>query len=986
MDRLLATVILAGLIASGLALAQPGGSAAGDGAGPWNQLRGGPGRNGTAGAGAVPLDVVAVHDLPVTALGSGGASVQAPLLVQTPRGLAGLDDHAACRLVVVRDPVQGSVEEVPFHAGGFACAQATLQGFDAKAGLALVCRTGEADEPVLLAVTLTGEVRWRTVPGDDLDALPKGTREWTCSGAALDAAAGETVVAFHNQGLGTRLPDTQVYTHFPVTLAFANPEHRVAAVETATGEVRWWTEAPTAAMVPETYDTHVGCSLSDGDDCLTETTGAAFKPSGVSLTRQGVLTVGTLKCVCPSEASTDPVEGPPVEIDAFAVGVTMDRDGDLGGSQGGSDWRLPATKYCGRPFLESCVRQGSTFATAGGLDLAAVVGTHLHVVDTERLTYESDALRWGPAPTGPSGTLHLPAPSWTSKGLLVPDHRNVTLYEPVLDHGATPLWDGPWGRGAPWRIYDAAVLDPSEVAVLVGHPDRGAPSELVRLDLRTGRALQVVPLPHAPEDASAWTLQILPDGRGRLVTVDSSGRFALLGRQASGRLPTLNLSTAYPRPGEAVIATVAAPPGAATEGVIVAWGEGTVERVGAGGRTDHTYASADDYTVTATVEYRDGTTGSLARTVRVGAAPPATGPPADASPSPGGKGNRSRASGGAGDGGEGGGGTSGGPARGSWPLVPVAALSLAGIAIATAAVVTARRARAETRGGGAERVHRTPGREGPPEPGALFLGKYRVQRKLGEGTFGTAWLALHEDLDRPVVVKQLHPELATVAEARKRFEREARILARLDHPAVTTIYDVERVQDRWYLIMEHVDGGSLGDRLEQGPLAPQEAVRLFLDVLEGLAYIHGQGVLHRDLKPSNILLTADGRAKVADFGVARSDARSQTVLTRASATPPGTPLYMAPEQLTGDDVDLRADLYAVAATLYEVVTGRFYLGEPPRSRYELERAVVERPPHLPVAALPTGLNAWLARGLAKEPAARFPSARAMAKALRAALR
>ena len=140
-----------------------------------------------------------------------------------------------------------------------------------------------------------------------------------------------------------------------------------------------------------------------------------------------------------------------------------------------------------------------------------------------------------------------------------------------------------------------------------------------------------------------------------------------------------------------------------------------------------------------------------------------------------------------------------------------------------------------------------------------------------------------------------------------------------------------------------------------------------------------------DLKPSNILLGADGRAKIADFGVSRSASVRSTVLTAPESTPPGTPLFMAPEQVRGVPGDARSDLYALAVTAYQTLTGRFYLGPEPRDDFELRRAVLEQAPALPAPEIPGPLEEWLAVGLAKDPDARFADATTMRAALSAAL-
>lgn len=270
----------------------------------------------------------------------------------------------------------------------------------------------------------------------------------------------------------------------------------------------------------------------------------------------------------------------------------------------------------------------------------------------------------------------------------------------------------------------------------------------------------------------------------------------------------------------------------------------------------------------------------------------------------------------------------------------------------------------------------------PPSPGAVFLGKYDVERALGSGAFATAWLANHRGLERRIVIKQLHPAWLAVPEVRQRFEREARILAQLDHPGITGIYDIEQAGGLSYMVMEYVDGGSLEDRLQTGPLSLREAGPLMLDVLEGLDYIHARGVLHRDLKPSNILLTRAGRAKIADFGIARQAGVATTSLTLAGT--PGTPQYMAPEQLEGHPGDARSDLYAAAATFYQALTGKAYFGEVPEDLAGLRRRVLEAPP----AAVPgwsSGLNGWFAKALAKQPPQRYQRAPEMAADLRRVL-
>lgn len=266
--------------------------------------------------------------------------------------------------------------------------------------------------------------------------------------------------------------------------------------------------------------------------------------------------------------------------------------------------------------------------------------------------------------------------------------------------------------------------------------------------------------------------------------------------------------------------------------------------------------------------------------------------------------------------------------------------------------------------------------------GGILLGKYAVVRPLRSGGMGRAVLAQDRTLDRMVVIKELPPEARGTRERATELLREARLAARVHHPNVVTVYEVERSGDDAYIVMEYCEGGSFQDVLDKrGRLDRDEVVRLGVEVLEGLSATHAQGIVHRDLKPSNILLDADGRYKVADFGVAHAT-RGETLGRRTLAgTQPGTVAYMSPEQVQGRTVDARSDLYSVAVVLYRAATGRSYLDLDDLSDFEARRRVVEADPRLPVADLPEGLNGLLAQALAKRPEERFPTARDMQRAL-----
>jgi hypothetical protein len=217
------------------------------------------------------------------------------------------------------------------------------------------------------------------------------------------------------------------------------------------------------------------------------------------------------------------------------------------------------------------------------------------------------------------------------------------------------------------------------------------------------------------------------------------------------------------------------------------------------------------------------------------------------------------------------------------------------------------------------------------------IGPYTIDRELGRGGMGVVYLGHDTRLDRKVAIKALPEHLAQEPERLARFEREAKTLASLNHPNIAQIYGVEEHEGRRYLVLEFVDGETLADRLDRGPLPVDEAIEMCAQVAEGLEAAHDAGVVHRDLKPANIRITPDGRAKVLDFGLARSDAQSgsdssvsqaPTMTTPASPGSPtvpgailGTAPYMSPEQARGRRVDKRSDSWSFGVVLYECLTG-----------------------------------------------------------------
>ena len=198
------------------------------------------------------------------------------------------------------------------------------------------------------------------------------------------------------------------------------------------------------------------------------------------------------------------------------------------------------------------------------------------------------------------------------------------------------------------------------------------------------------------------------------------------------------------------------------------------------------------------------------------------------------------------------------------------------------------------------------------------IGKYRVVSRLGRGGMGTVYKAVDETLGREVAIKSLHPDLAD-SEVLKRFRAEAVTLARLNHPNIATLYDLTEHEGELLMVMEFVNGETFDTRSERaGPMPIPRASELCLQVLDALAHAHRAGIVHRDLKPANLMLSQSGLVKVMDFGIARM---AGTEHLTSDGRMMGTPAYMAPEQVLGQEVDGRADLYAIGVVFYRLLTG-----------------------------------------------------------------
>lgn len=265
------------------------------------------------------------------------------------------------------------------------------------------------------------------------------------------------------------------------------------------------------------------------------------------------------------------------------------------------------------------------------------------------------------------------------------------------------------------------------------------------------------------------------------------------------------------------------------------------------------------------------------------------------------------------------------------------------------------------------------------------LGPYRIEAPIGSGGMGEVYRAADDRLGRSVAVKVLSPGLSRDPAGSRRFQREARAIAALNHPHICAIYDVGEQEGIHFLVMELLEGEPLATRLLRGPVPCPEAISIALVVSDTLAVVHQRGLVHRDLKPANIFLTPHG-VKLLDFGLARQvltpDA-IDTVLTHPGVVL-GTPRYMSPEQLRGGETDHRSDLFSLATVAYEMLTGRpaFDGGSP----VDILHAIAYQEP-APIAdtVAPRAVGRVLRHALAKDPSRRPESAAVLAEALRAAI-
>ncbi|HTJ75682.1 MAG TPA: serine/threonine-protein kinase [Acidimicrobiales bacterium] len=268
---------------------------------------------------------------------------------------------------------------------------------------------------------------------------------------------------------------------------------------------------------------------------------------------------------------------------------------------------------------------------------------------------------------------------------------------------------------------------------------------------------------------------------------------------------------------------------------------------------------------------------------------------------------------------------------------------------------------------------------------AVIAGRYQLDGELGRGGMAEVQAGTDLRLERPVAVKFLLPEMAARDDIRRRFEAEARNAAALTHPHAVAVYDTGEHDGIPFMVMERLPGETLADRIAGGPVDQAWLRQVAGEVLGALAAAHAVGMVHRDVKPGNILLTADGHAKIADFGIAKSlEASADRPDLTGTGQLLGTPAYLAPERLDGAPATARSDLYSLGVVLYEALAGRCpFAGDTPLAA---ARAVAagEYPPLRELRPdVDPALAATVERAMAREPGDRFPSAEAMAASLAA---
>ena len=264
-----------------------------------------------------------------------------------------------------------------------------------------------------------------------------------------------------------------------------------------------------------------------------------------------------------------------------------------------------------------------------------------------------------------------------------------------------------------------------------------------------------------------------------------------------------------------------------------------------------------------------------------------------------------------------------------------------------------------------------------PDPIGRRLSHYEISERLGAGGMGEVYRARDLRLDREVALKVLPPQFLEDRERKTRFLREARLASRLSHPNIATIYEADEVEGTLFFTMELVRGETLDARIRPGGLPLKELLDLATPLAEGLAEAHHAGIVHRDLKPTNVMVDERGRVKILDFGLSRLSPGTDETVTKLTASDQviGTPYYMSPEQVRGEKIDTRTDLFSLGVILYELATGvRPFLGD--THGQVMDAVIREQPPPVQRSNphLPDELARIMERLLQKDPAQRVQTA------------
>ncbi len=268
----------------------------------------------------------------------------------------------------------------------------------------------------------------------------------------------------------------------------------------------------------------------------------------------------------------------------------------------------------------------------------------------------------------------------------------------------------------------------------------------------------------------------------------------------------------------------------------------------------------------------------------------------------------------------------------------------------------------------------------------MNYGRYEILQELGKGAMGVVYKAKDPQINRTIALKILREDRVTSEDFVQRFLKEAMAIGRLSHPNIVTIYDVGQDHDTIYLAMEYLEGRPFNDIIREKNLSFTEIAELAVQLAECLDYAHKKGIVHRDIKPSNIMLSPEGKVKLTDFGIARIEDPAMNQQTRAGEIL-GTPVYMSPEQVMGQQLDGRSDLYSLGVILYELAAGkRPYSGE---NLAAIFRAITLDTPEDPGTinpSMPPALASLVMKGLNKDAAQRFQTGEEMAAAYRAFLK